>query len=140
MVFTKGKDDFMEKLINEMLEQKKWAVVGASRNKDKFGYRIYKLLKSRGYETVPINPVYKDVDGDLTKSDLLSLDEKVDCVSVVVSPKRAKKVVKDAIETGIENIWFQPGTYNSEVIELAKKGNLNVVYDNCVLVELGKRD
>lgn len=130
----------MEELINEMLEQKKWAVVGASRNKEKFGYKIYKLLKERGYDAVPINPVYKDVDGDLTKSDLLSLDENVDCISVVVSPKRAKKVVKDAIETGIENIWFQPGTYNAEIIELAKKGNLNVVYDNCVLVELGKRD
>ncbi len=130
----------MEKLINKMLDQKKWAVVGASRNKDKFGYRIYKVLKDRGYDAVPINPVYKDVDGDLTKSDLLSLDEKVDCVSVVVSPKRAKKVVNDAIAVGIEKIWFQPGTYNSEIIELAKEGNLNVVYNNCVLVELGKRD
>ncbi|HKL41953.1 MAG TPA: CoA-binding protein [Clostridia bacterium] len=130
----------MEKLINEMLDQNKWAVVGASRNESKFGYRIYKLLKDRGYDTVPINPVYRDIDGDATKSDLLSLDEKVDCISVVVSPKRAKKVVKDAIETGIENIWFQPGTYNSEIINLAKEGNLNVVYDNCVLVELGKRD
>lgn len=130
----------MEQLINKMLEQKKWAVVGASRNKDKFGYRIYKLLKDRGYNAVPINPVYSEVDGDLTKSDLLGLDEAVDCISVVVSPKRAKKVVKDAIELGIENIWFQPGTYNDEIIELAKKGNLNVVYDNCVLVELGKRD
>ena len=130
----------MEKLINEMLDQKKWAVVGASRNKDKFGYRIYQLLKDQGYDTVPINPVYNDIEGDLTKTDLLGLDEKVDCVSVVVSPKRAKKVVKDAIATGIENIWFQPGTYNSEIIELAKEGNLNVVYDHCVLVELGKRD
>jgi len=130
----------MEKLINEMLEQKKWAVVGATRNKGKFGYRIYKLLKDRGYDTVPINPVYKDIDGDLAEDDLLSLNEKVDCVSVVVSPERAEKVVKDAIEKGIENIWFQPGAYNSETIALAKKGNLNVVYDNCVLVELGKRD
>ena len=130
----------MEQLINKMLEQKKWAVVGASRNKDKFGYRIYKLLKDRGYNAVPINPVYSEVDGDLTKSDLLGLDEAVDCISVVVSPKRAKKVVRDAIELWIENIWFQPGTYNDEIIELAKKGNLNVVYDNCVLVELGKRD
>lgn len=130
----------MEQLMNKMLEQKKWAVVGASRNKEKFGYKIYKLLKDRGYDVVPINPVYKDVDGDLTKSDLLSLDEKVECISVVVSPKRAKKVVKNAIECGIENIWFQPGTYNSEIIELAKAGNLNVVYDNCVLVELRKRD
>jgi len=117
----------MEKLINEMLDRNKWAVVGASRNESKFGYRIYKLLKDRGYDTVPINPVYRDIDGDATKSDLLSLDEKVDCISVVVSPKRAKKVVKDAIETGIENIWFQPGTYNSEIINLAKEGNLNVV-------------
>lgn len=130
----------MEKLMNDMLDMKKWAVVGASKNEKKFGYKIYKLLKDRNYDVIPVNPVYKEVDGDETCPDLLSINEEIDCVSVVVSPKRSEKVVDEAIELGIKYLWFQPGTFTPEIIEKAENAGINVVFYNCVLVELGKRD
>lgn len=130
----------MEKLMNEMLDMKKWAVVGASKNEKKFGYKIYKLLKDRNYDVIPVNPVYKEVDGDETCPDLFSIKEEIDCVSVVVSPKRSEKVVDEAIELGIKYLWFQPGTFTPEIIEKAENAGINVVFYNCVLVELGKRD
>ncbi len=38
----------------EMLEKKVWAVVGATNNKEKFGYTIWNKLQDNGYEVYPI--------------------------------------------------------------------------------------
>ncbi len=130
----------MKKLISEMLSMKKWAVVGATRNEKKYGYKIYKLLKEKNYDVIGVNPIHKNIDGDLTKPDLLSVDEKIDCVNVVVGPEKTVKVVDDAIKKGIKYMWFQPGTFTSEIIEKAEDAGINVVFYDCILVEIGKRD
>lgn len=133
----------MEDLKNDMLNKKRWAVVGATQNVKKYGYKIYTQFKKMGYDVYPVNPVYDEVDGDPTYEDLKdldeTLDEKIDCVNVVVAPERAKKVVEDVIALGIENIWFQPGSFTEEIIDQAEEAGLNVVFYDCVYVELNKR-
>lgn len=126
----------MEKIIQEMLEKKNWVVVGANTNPEKFGNKIFNKLKSRGYNVIPVNPVYEEVEGVKTFASLAEVDEPVDCINVVVSPKRAMKVVKEALEKKIEYIWFQPGAFDDEVIDFAEKNNMKVVFHACVLVEL----
>jgi predicted CoA-binding protein len=37
-------------------------------------------------------------------------------------------------------IWFQPGSFNDEIIEMAKQQNPNVVHGHCVLVEAPPKD
>ncbi|MEA1975835.1 MAG: CoA-binding protein [Bacillota bacterium] len=130
----------MEKLINEMLEIKKWAVVGATKNQNKYGNKIYKLLKEKNYDVIGVNPIHKDIEGDLTKPDLLSIEKEINCISVVVGPEKAVKVVEEAIKKGIKYMWFQPGTFTPEIIEKAENAGINVVFHNCILVEIGKRD
>lgn len=125
--------------MDEMLNLKKWAVVGATQNPSKFGNRIYKKLHGHGYEVTPINPVYDTVEGVTCLNSLKEMTDKPDCVSVVVGPKRSIQVVKDAVELGIKRLWFQPGTFDEEVLDLAESSGLDVVYYNCVLVELDKR-
>jgi len=116
-----------------MLEKKVWAVVGANQNPDKYGNMIYKKLKSKGYEVYAVNPLYDTVEGDPCYKDLSSLPQLPDVIDMVVSPKRAKPVIEEAAKLGIKYIWFQPGTHDSEVLELAKKLGLETV-QACVLV------
>lgn len=130
--------DKMDLLMEEMLSLKKWAVVGATQNPEKFGNKIYKKLHSRGYEVTPINPVYDTIEGVKCLNSLKDMIELPDCVNIVVGPKRSIEVVKDAIELGIKRVWFQPGTFTEEVLDLAENNGLEVVFYNCVLVELDK--
>jgi uncharacterized protein len=120
-----------------MLTLKKWAVVGATPNESKFGYKIYKTLKNHDYEVMGINPKYSELDGDPLYQDLKSLPEKPECISVVVPPAVSMKLVEEVSAQGIEYIWFQPGTFDNEVIKKAKELNLKPVYNECVLVTLG---
>lgn len=126
----------MKELINNMLEKKKWAVVGVTQNQMKFGYKIYKKLQKFGYEVYPVNPGYDEIDGDICYNTLDDLPVKVDCVSVVVGIDKSIKAIDEIVGNKIENVWFQPNTYNIEVIEKATEMNLNVVYNNCVLFKL----
>lgn len=116
-----------------MLEKKVWAVVGANQNPEKYGNMIYKKLKTRGYEVYAVNPLYDAVEGDRCYKDLTSLPKLPDVIDMVVTPKRAKPVIEEAAKLGVKYIWFQPGTYDDEVMELAKKLGLEAV-QACVLV------
>jgi hypothetical protein len=129
----------MDALINSMLDKKVWAVVGATDNPAKFGNKIYKKLKQFGYEVFPVNPAYKTVDGDTCYPTLFELPKKVDCVNVVVNPELANGALRAVMELGIENIWFQPGTFTPEIVETSETAGINTVFLNCVLVELDKR-
>ena len=50
--------------IQQALDQKVWAVIGATDKTEKFGYKIYKCLKDHGYEVYPVNPNVAEIDGD----------------------------------------------------------------------------
>jgi len=76
------------------------------------------------------------VEGDPCYKDLSSLPKLPDVVNMVVSPKRAKPVLEEAARLGIRYVWFQPGTYDDEVMEVAKELGLETVLA-CVLVATG---
>ncbi|MGE4283465.1 MAG: CoA-binding protein [Clostridia bacterium] len=119
----------------ELLKLKKWAVVGATENHEKYGYKIYKKLKSKGYMVYPINPNYSEIEGDKCYSNLQELPELPDVIDMVVAPKHGIKTVEEAAKLGIKNIWLQPGTVNDELLQLAEQKGINTV-QACVLVAL----
>ncbi|WP_432664080.1 CoA-binding protein [Wukongibacter baidiensis] len=129
--------DNIEKIKGEMLEKKVWAVVGASPNESKFGYKIFKKLKDKGYEVYGINPKYDEINGEKLYKSISDLPVKPDCVDMVVPPKVSKSAVEDIANAGIDYVWFQPGTFDEDVIDLAESKNLKYVYYDCVLVALG---
>jgi len=118
-----------------MLEKKIWAVAGATVDPSKYGNMIFRKLLSRGYRVYPVNPMYESVEGHICYKDLSSLPEIPEVVDMVVSPKRGRPILEEAARLGIENIWFQPGTYDGELLEYAATKGLTVV-QACVLVAL----
>lgn len=119
----------------DMLDKKVWAVIGASPSKDKFGYKIYKILKDNDYKVYPVNPGYEDINGDKCYKSIEDLPEVPDVIDFVVPPKISLLALDEAKEKGVKNVWFQPGTFNEGVIKKAKENDFNIVED-CVLVAL----
>ncbi len=120
----------------EMLDKKVWAVVGASPNKEKFGYKIWKKLKEHKYETYGVNPNYDSIDGEKIYPYLKDVPNKIEVVDLVVPPQVSLDIIDEAKELGIEYLWFQPGTFNDEVIKKAKSLGFKILYDDCVLATL----
>jgi len=127
----------VQKNKEEMLNHKRWVVVGVTPNEEKFGYKIFKTLKQHQYDVMGINPKYKEVEGEAVYASLDELPSTPECISVVVPPAVSMKLVEEAAEQGIVYIWFQPGTFDNEVLKKAEELNLKTVYHECVLVTLG---
>jgi predicted CoA-binding protein len=128
----------IEILRDEMVKMKKWALIGASPNESKFGYKILMQLKEKGYTVYGINPKYNEINGVKIYHSLKELPEKVDAVNVIVNPTLSLKALDDIVECKIENVWFQPGSYDPQVLNKGKKNELNMVFHECLYVELNK--
>lgn len=116
-----------------LLEKKVWAVVGATPNREKYGYKLYQKLKSKGYQAYAVNPVYPDIEGNPCYPDLSSLPEVPQVINMVVSPKRGRAILEEAARLGICYVWFQPGSYDQELLDMTKKLGIEYVL-GCVLV------
>lgn len=112
-----------------------YAIVGATQNKDKYGYKILVDLKDKGYKVVPVNPKYLEVAGLTCYPDLITLDERPDVVVFVVGEENAKKVVQNCVDSQLTKLWFQPGSEYDQAVALAKSAGLDIVIGKCIMQE-----
>ena len=124
-------------LMKDMLSFKNWAVVGATDDKSKFGYKVFMKLKSHGYNVYPVNPKLSEIEGIKCSKSISDIREKIDVVSMIVNPKIGIQLVDEVSGAGIKNMWCQPGAESEELIAKARENGINVIYHECVLVELG---
>ena len=119
-----------EQKMNEMLDKKVWAVIGATPNTEKTANHIYHTLKNYGYEAYAVNPNYTEMeDGAKCYSSLKDLPSVPECVDFVVPPKVTLKSLEDMDPAVYPNIWLQPGTYDEEIIKFAEDKGFNVVHE-----------
>ena len=125
----------MEKLIKKYFKSKNIAVIGASSNKSKYGYKVFHLLNTLGYNTFPINTKIKELDGQKVYNDIMEIEENIDAVSFIIPPERAEPILEKINELNISLVWFQPGAESYKLIRYCNAHKINVIYHKCVLVE-----
>ncbi|MEM1718763.1 MAG: CoA-binding protein, partial [Thermosphaera sp.] len=129
-----------EELIREFLDRRNvFAVVGASRDPQKYGYQVYRDLKSAGYKVYPVNPNAQEVLGDKCYPSLKELPAKPDVVVTVVPPQVTELVVEECKELGVRKIWMQPGSESEKAVEYCEKNNIAVVHGACIMIERKRR-
>lgn len=112
------------------------AVVGANNNAEKYGGRIYRDLKHKGFTVYPVNPNADEVDGDRAYASLSDLPEAPDVVDYVVPGPVTRKVLEEAKELGYMRAFVQPGADNPEVQDyLRDEGFDHLVGGPCIMVE-----
>lgn len=124
--------------IDQLLKSSKIiAVVGASPKPNRDSGRIFEYLLSAGYQTYPINPLYKDIFGIKCYASLkeLSKEVKIDIVNIFRRSEEVEEVINEAIEVGAKCAWMQFGVINDAAAKKAINAGLNVVMDRCILVE-----
>jgi predicted CoA-binding protein len=130
--------DPIGKTIDTFLAAPSFAVVGASDDPNKYGYKCYACFLQNMRKAFPVNPRAQTVMGNPAYASLASLPEKVESVSVITPPAVTEKVVEEAIACGVKNIWMQPGAESQAAVDRARQAGLNVIAGGpCLLVTLG---
>lgn len=130
-----------EERIRQFLAEERFAVVGASVDRSKYGNKVLRCYQMNGLGVIPVNPRERVIEGVATVSSVSELPDDVKSISVITPPHVTEKVVEEAIAKGIRNIWMQPGAESPAAVKQCIDSGINVIADgSCILVVLGYRD
>lgn len=125
----------MEDLIEEFINQRVWAVVGASEDPAKYGNRIFRDLREAGYTVYQVNPPGGKVDGQTLHPALSDLPERPAVVDLVVPPEVTEEIVRQCAQLGLKRVWMQPGSESEAAIRFCQEHGIKVVRDTCAMIQ-----
>src|SRR5215208_46649 len=105
----------MEEIIRSVLEgSRTWAVVGCSPDPGRDSHRIARMLHSRGYRVIPVNPACSSIFGAPCYPALADVSEQVDVVDIFRRSSEAGAHVDEAIGIGASAVWMQLGVVDED--------------------------
>lgn len=113
------------------------AVVGASRDRRKFGNKAVRAFLHRGYDVVPINPERGVIEGIPAYASVLEVPRSIDMATVYLQPAIGERVIDEIARKGIEEVWLNPGADSARVVAQARALGLNPILD-CSIVGIGE--
>src|SRR5262249_24262540 len=105
--------------IADFLAGTTYAVVGASKDRWKYGNKVLRCYLQKGRKAIPVNPRADVVEGIAAVPDLASLPEPVHGASIITQPEVTERIVEEAAKAGITRLWMQPGAESERAIERA---------------------
>lgn len=116
----------MEAALKTFFSSPRFAVAGASSDPTKYGHKVFAWYLQHSLPVTAINPRARTVTvlkkDHSTVSGLSSLpDAPSFSLSVITPPKVTRELLKEAKEAGIPAVWLQPGSFDEEGLEYARK-------------------
>lgn len=115
-----------------------YAVVGASSNKEKYGYKVFKDLLNGEYKVLPINPNEQEILWMQVYTTLSATEKKIDVVIFVTPPAITQKVLEEVKTLQIKNVWMQPWAESDIAINFCKKNWIECIHNACIMVQRKK--
>ncbi|MFN3613486.1 MAG: CoA-binding protein [Rubrimonas sp.] len=120
------------------------AAVGVSTNPVRPSSYVVRYLKSKGYDIIPVNPVYagETVLGETVLPSLADIPagrDPVDMVEIFRRSDQAGAVVDEALEVlgdrGLKAIWMQIGVIDWDAAARAEARGVTVIMNHCPKIE-----
>ena len=110
-----------------------FAVVGHSEKKP-FPKLTYNGLKALGKTVFPVDGSVSEIEGDKTYSDLNSLPEKIKGVVIELPKEETAGWVKQAVDSGVKDVWIHMNCESPDAIRIAEENNLNLRLGTCAVM------
>ena len=128
----------LDEKIDAFLEAGPYAVVGASKDRAKYGNKVLRCYLQHNLKAYPVNPGSAEIEGRRAYPDLAALPEPVARISVITPPEVTEEIVSDAADAGVEYLWLQPGAESEAAVAKAERAGIGVISGGpCLLVVLG---
>jgi predicted CoA-binding protein len=126
--------------IEDFLSYRRLAVVGVSRDSADFSRALYRELRNRGYQLVPVNPLAEEVEGDRCYRSVADVDPPVDGALLMTSGAATEAVVAECAVAGVPRVWMHRGAGRGSVtpaaIKYCKDRHITVIPGECPFMYL----
>ncbi len=109
------------------------AVVGASRDRRKYGNRAVRAYLAQGWTVYPVNPNATEVEGLQAYRSLLEVPGPIDRVTMYVPPEIGVRVLEEIARKGVKELYVNPGAESEGLMRRAQELGLEPVYACSVL-------
>lgn len=126
--------------LKNILDPKSIAVIGASKNKDKWGHMVLDSLVKGGYMggLFAVNPKEKEILGVPSYPSLLDIPQDIDMIDICVPSHTIPEILRQASEKKVKSaVIFSSGFRESgendleqEVLAIAKNSNIRIIGPN----------
>lgn len=121
-------------LIRTFLSASDIAIAGVSRDKKKFGYKLFEHLRTHGYSVHPVHPEATQIDGVACYPSFDGIPQTVKHL-FVVTPRRATDTLMEQVANRrFEIIWFQQMSETQKSIQIAKDAGAEVITGRCLFM------
>lgn len=113
------------------------AVLGASRDRRKYGNKSVRAHARAGWQVFPINPRADEIEGFRAYHSLRDLPVRpIDRVSVYLPPEIGLTLLEDISACQPREVWLNPGSESDGLIAAVEKLGLSVICA-CSIVDVG---
>ncbi len=103
------------------------AIIGASKDRSKFGNKAVRAYMSFGSEVVPINSNAAEIEGLKAYRSVLEYPKRIDAASFYVRPEIGIKIADEIIKKGIRKVYLNPGADSDEIYDKLKNAGIEVL-------------
>jgi hypothetical protein len=114
------------------------AIIGASTDRKKYGNKAVRAFLDGGWTVFPVNAKAGAVEGLKSYRSIEEVPPPIDRVSMYVPPAVGKTLLDAIAAKQPGELFFNPGSEDAEVMELARAKGLNVI-NACSIVNIGLR-
>lgn len=120
------------------MSEKTVAILGASRQRHKFGNKAVRAHQAEGYAVYPVNPSAEEIEGLPCYSSLADIPvERLNRVSVYLPPEKTLELLPEIAAVQPAELWLNPGSESDDVVAEAERIGLTVI-QACSIVSLGR--
>jgi predicted CoA-binding protein len=113
------------------------AVLGASRDRQKYGNKSLRAHLQQGYDVYPVNPRESEIEGLKCYPNLAAIPvPHLNRITVYLPPKIGIDMLEEIKARGADEVWLNPGSDSPELLSRAGQLGLNVI-QACSIVDLG---
>lgn len=112
------------------------AVLGASRNRKKFGNKCVRAYQAAGFRVFPVNRREEAIEGLEVFAKLELIPGPLDRISVYLPPRETRRMLAEIADRGAREVWFNPGSADPETLRAARDAGI-AVRDGCSIVDIG---
>jgi predicted CoA-binding protein len=120
--------------IEDFLAQRRIAIVGVSHQPKDFSRMLFRALRDRHFDVVPVNPNTSEIEGVPCYPRVQDIQPPVDAALLMTAPVVTEQVVKDCAAAGIRRVWMY--RHSPAAVVFCEAVGIAVIADECPMMFL----